>query len=216
MTIRSFVLRQGRMTPGQQRAFIDQWPQFGVSLEPDVRLDLNNIFVKKQKVILEIGFGMGDTLVEMASHHPELNFLGIEVHKPGVGHLLRLAKEQELTNLKVIRDDAFALIRDHLIDNSLFGVHIYFPDPWHKKKHHKRRLIQDKLLDILHKRLQTDGYIHIATDWDDYADHIKEVFSNRQDFIITDKKMKRPETKFERRGLKLGHKITEFVFALKK
>ena len=212
MTIRSFVLRQGRMTPGQQRAYDSQWPNHGVELSEGGALDVKTLFLKEQPVILEIGFGMGDTLVAMAENHPELNFLGIEVHKPGVGHLLRLVAEKQLTNIKVIRDDATVLLRDYVLDNSLFGVHIYFPDPWHKKKHHKRRLIQASLLKRLHQRLESNGYIHIATDWDDYAEHIKEVFKESSDFSLSDKVIERPETKFERRGLKLGHKISEFVY----
>lgn len=214
MTIRSFVLRQGRMTPGQQRAYDNEWPNYGVVLEGDSTLDLKTLFIKEQPVILEIGFGMGDTLVAMAEAHPELNFLGIEVHKPGVGHLLRLACEKNVTNLKVIRDDAVVLLRDYLADNSLFGVHIYFPDPWHKKKHNKRRLIQTSLLKRLEQKLQGDGYVHIATDWDDYALHIEEVFNESSRFKLSDKEINRPETKFERRGLKLGHQISEFVYFL--
>jgi tRNA (guanine-N7-)-methyltransferase len=214
MTIRSFVLRQGRMTPGQQRAFDNHWPVFGLELSESKQLDLKTLFAKEQPVILEIGFGMGDTLAEMAESHPELNFLGIEVHKPGVGHALRLAADKNLQNLKVIRDDAVVLLRDYLADDSLFGVHIYFPDPWHKKKHNKRRLIQASLLARLEKKLHQGGYIHIATDWDDYAEHIKEVFAESNAYKQSDKVIQRPETKFERRGLKLGHSISEFVYVL--
>lgn len=212
MTIRSFVLRQGRMTPGQQRAFDQQWSHFGVDILPETPLALETVFTKPQPVILEIGFGMGDSLVSMAINHPELNFFGIEVHKPGVGHCLRLAAEAELSNLKVARADAVEVLKKHLADNSLYGVHLYFPDPWHKKKHNKRRIVQPAFLTLLAQKLTHPGYLHFVTDWGDYAEHMQETLSAHERFKPSDKSIARPETKFERRGLKLGHSISEFVY----
>jgi len=217
--IRSFVTRAGRLSTAQERALGDLGPKFMI---PYVKapLDFEAAFGRKAPVILEIGFGMGDTTAFIAKNAPEQDFIGVEVHTPGVGSLLKLIGEQELGNLRVIQHDAVEVL-DHMIPaNSLAGVHIYFPDPWHKARHNKRRLIQAPFVKKLVDHLAPGGYLHCATDWEDYAVQMLEVLGAEPGLQNTaqgyaEKPAYRPLTKFENRGLKLGHGVWDLVFTKK-
>lgn len=218
-SIRSFVLRQGHMTAAQQRAIVTQWAQYGIDYHKN-RVDLNTIFNRNAPKILEIGFGMGVASAAIALNLPAYDFLAIDVHGPGVGNLLKLIQEQNIQNMKVMRHDAVEVVNHMLCNNSLHGIHIFFPDPWHKKRHHKRRLIQIPFIEQLLPKLQKNGYIHLATDWQEYAEQMLEVltsFSELQntatDFAPTP--AYRPETKFEARGKRLGHNVWDLVFVKK-
>lgn len=214
MSIRSFVLRQGRMTDGQERAFTTLWPQYGVELVAGEKLSAEKLFGKACDWVVEIGFGNGETLVEMAKAAPETGFLGIEVHRPGVGHAMLKAAEAQVHNLRIIRHDAVEVLRDYIDDNALARVQVYFPDPWPKARHHKRRLIQTPFTDLLHRKLRAGGEVHCATDWENYADAMREVFQTSEKWRnlgradgFADKPDFRPQTKFERRGLNKGHGV---------
>ena len=214
--IKSFVLRQGRLTPGQQKAFETLWPHFGIEYQKQL-LDLKKVFSNENPVILEIGFGNGDSLAQMAADQPNRNFLGIEVHRPGVGHLLIQIEKRGLNNLRIISHDAVEVIRDCLAENSLEGVQLFFPDPWHKKRHHKRRIVQQKFLDMISRVTRPGGFFHAATDWENYAEHIRDaitlhpVYSNTSDSGYIERPATRPLTKFEQRGQKLGHGVWDLV-----
>lgn len=215
--IRSFVLRQGRLTVGQARALDSGLPKFGVEYAPKM-VDLAQIFGRNDsKKILEIGFGMGETTAHIAQHAPESDFLGVEVHTPGVGALLKLVEELVLTNVRVIQHDVVEVLNNMIADASLDGVHIFFPDPWHKKRHHKRRLIQTGFVKLLCSKLRVGGYLHVATDWQEYAEWVLEILQVESQLknIATDyaeKPSYRPLTKFENRGIKLGHGVWDLVF----
>lgn len=218
--IRSFVLRQGRLTKGQARALETGFPKFGIRYEPRL-LDLNAQFNRTgSKKILEIGFGMGETTARIAQTLPECDFLAAEVHTPGVGALLKLIEESALTNIRVIQHDVVEVLQNMLPDASLDGVHIFFPDPWHKKRHHKRRLIQADFVQLICSKLKSGGYLHVATDWQEYAEWVLEVLSaevqlqNTAEDYAT-KPSYRPLTKFENRGIKLGHGVWDLVFVRK-
>ncbi len=218
--IKSFVLRAGRVTTGQQRALDELWPVYGVEYDASRRLDLNALFGRDNPKVLEIGFGMGATTADIAEVRPDTDFLGVEVHLPGVGSLLKLVGEKNLTNIRVIRHDAVEVLRDMLPEGCLSGVHIYFPDPWHKKRHNKRRLIQPAFVANLVRYLKPGGYLHLATDWEEYAQQMLEVLSNEPALENTaDGYAPRPEwrplTKFEARGLRLGHGVWDLVFKKK-
>ncbi|MET0050974.1 MAG: tRNA (guanosine(46)-N7)-methyltransferase TrmB [Candidatus Thiodiazotropha sp.] len=180
--IRSFVLRQGRMTEGQQRAFDELWPRYGVE-PPKTVLDLHGLFGNHHPVVLEIGFGNGEALSQMARTQPDHNFLGVEVHSPGVGHLMIKLAEQESVNARILRTDAMELLRHHLPPASLSRVLLYFPDPWHKRKHHKRRIVQTEFADLVQRVLIPGGVLHMATDWEDYARQMMTVLSNHPGFV---------------------------------
>ncbi len=219
--IRSFVLRQGRLTKGQERALETGWPNYGVDYRQTM-LDLSQLFGRSDsKKILEIGFGMGDATAQIAQTLPEEDFLAVEVHTPGVGSLLKLIQEQALTNIRIIQHDAVEVLQNMLPDASLDGVHIFFPDPWHKKRHHKRRLIQAEFVRLLCSKLKTGGYLHVATDWQEYAEWVLEVLraepqlqntAAKENNGFAEKPEYRPLTKFENRGLKLGHGVWDLVF----
>ncbi len=215
--IRSFVLRQGRVTKGQANALETQWPTYGVEYGLQ-SIDLNNLFGRNEsKKILEIGFGMGETTAKIAQTLPDCDFLAAEVHTPGVGALLKLIEEQALTNIRIIQHDVVEVLQNMLADNSLDGVHIFFPDPWHKKRHHKRRLIQAEFVKLLCSKLKTGGYLHVATDWQEYAEWVLEVLNAEQQLQNTaidyaEKPSYRPLTKFENRGIKLGHGVWDLLF----
>lgn len=221
--IRSFVRRAGRQTRGQERALTELWPRFGLGpLEGDASplLDLAAAFGRAAPCVLEIGFGNGDALVGMAAESPERNFLGAEVHAPGVGHCLLAIERLGLTNVRLMMQDAVESLRERLADNSLAGVHLYFPDPWHKKRHHKRRLVQPEFVALLAARIAPGGYFHVATDWPDYAAHIQEVMAGSPQFHPDPAAAGsaphavggRPRTRFETRGERLGHPIWEAVY----
>lgn len=218
-TIRSFVMRTGRMTPSQEKALGEQWPIYGLNADGTL-LDFTAIFGRQAPVVLEIGFGMGDSLLAMAQAAPEKDFIGIEVHLPGVGRLMNLAQQAGATNLRVMKDDAVEILKKQVPDGSLSGVQIFFPDPWHKKKHHKRRIVQPEFVALLAQKMVLGGILHLATDWAEYAEHMMEVMSAAPDFRNTQgdgqftdgRPAFRPETKFERRGHRLGHGVWDLLF----
>ena len=214
--IRSFVLRQGRLSSAQQRACESLLPRYGIPFSENA-LDLDQVFGRKAPKILEIGFGMGESTATIAQAHPDTDYLGIEVHTPGVGSLLNRIDALGLTNLRIIQHDAVAVIQHMLAANSLSGIHIFFPDPWPKARHHKRRLIQPALIASLCQRLKSGGYIHAATDWEDYAVQMLQVLSQEPRLSNTaanyaQRPAYRPLTKFEQRGLKLGHGVWDLIF----
>ena len=217
-TIRSFVRRTGRLTPSQQRALTELWPQFGVDFKA-APLDFDALFSRDAPRVLEIGFGNGDTLVQQAAADPAVDFIGIEVHEPGVGHCMLKARDAGISNLRLVRHDAIEVLEQQVPPLSLRRVNIYFPDPWPKKRHHKRRLIQPTFLKLLHGRLEAGGALHIATDWANYAEHIDEVLADSPLFTCDERRehdgeqpLDRPSTKFEKRGLKKGHRITDWRY----
>ncbi len=215
--IRSFVLRQGRLTKGQARALETVFPKFGITYKPEL-LELSSQFGRADsKKILEIGFGMGETTAKIAQTLPECDFLAAEVHTPGVGALLKLIDESALTNIRVIQHDVVEVLQNMLPEASLDGIHIFFPDPWHKKRHHKRRLIQAEFVKLLCTKLKPGAYIHVATEWQEYAEWVLEVLSAEPQLQNTakdyaEKPGYRPLTKFENRGIKLGHGVWDMVF----
>lgn len=215
-TIRSYVRRTGRVTTGQAKAFEDLGPQFLLSYA-SAPLDAQAVFGRPGKLILEIGFGMGEATAHIARVRPDDNFLCCEVHEPGVGALLKRIGEHGITNIRILQHDAVEVIDHMLPEGSIDGVHIFFPDPWHKKKHNKRRLIQSPLVAKLATRLKPGGYIHCATDWEPYAVQMLEVLSAEPQLANTaqgyaTKPDYRPLTKFENRGLRLGHGVWDLVF----
>lgn len=216
--VRSFVRREGRLTRAQQRALDHLWPRFGIPEDGDPP-DLDALFEHRAPTVLEIGFGNGDNLAEMAGTHPELNFIGIEVHRPGVGHLLQLLERGGLSNVRVMMGDALELLRRRVKDRSLARIMVLFPDPWPKRRHHKRRLIRPEFLELAATRLQTDGILQLATDWEDYAAHIDQMMHDVEAFAALSEDtpphsspIHRSQTRFERRGLRLGHRIHERFF----
>ncbi len=216
--IRSFVRREGRLTPGQQRAMDDLFPRFGIE-ESAQPLDLDTIFGRTAPRILEIGFGNGESLAEIAKNHPQNDYIGIEVHRPGVGHLLIKIEELALTNVRVFCADAVEVLEKQIPDDSLDALYLFFPDPWHKKRHHKRRQVQPEWAQLVRRKLKLGGQLHLATDWQNYAEHMLEVMSRAEGFAnLSDtndyvtKPNYRPETKFERRGVRLGHGVWDILF----
>lgn len=216
--IRSFVLRTGRMTAGQERAYERHWAEWGLEYGAGA-LDIDARFGRPGERVLEIGFGMGDSLLEMAAAAPDKNFIGIEVHRPGVGRLFHNMAEAGVDNIRVYCHDAVEVLRDCLADDALDTVQIYFPDPWHKKRHHKRRLIQPPFVALLARKLRAGGLLHLATDWENYAEQMMEVLSASDAFdnvhgegAFTARPSRRPETKFERRGERLGHGVWDLEF----
>ncbi|WP_199154703.1 tRNA (guanosine(46)-N7)-methyltransferase TrmB [Chromobacterium sp. ASV23] len=218
-SIRSFVLRQGHLSTAQQRAMDEGMPKWGIEYRPEA-IDLEQAFGRAAPKILEIGFGMGGATAEIAAANPDKDYLGIEVHGPGVGNLCKLIAEKELTNLRLMRHDAVEVLDNMLPDGCLDGVHIFFPDPWHKKRHNKRRLIQSPLVAKLASKLKPGGYFHAATDWEDYAIQILEVLNGNANLENTadgyaPRPDYRPLTKFEARGIKLGHGVWDVIFRRK-
>jgi tRNA (guanine-N7-)-methyltransferase len=217
-TIRSFVRREGRMTCAQQAAFTALWPNYGIDIKANTLLNFAEIFNRTAPTVLEIGFGKGEALVAMALQNPEVNFIGIEVYQSGTGALFQTLKEQEITNVRVILADAVTVLANAIPKHSLTHVYIYFPDPWPKRKHVKRRLLQTAFLDQIKMTLVDKGCVHFATDWQDYARHARSVLMQHPDFEeVTDKSLlpfycERPSTKFYRRALQLGHVITDLSF----
>jgi tRNA (guanine-N7-)-methyltransferase len=214
--IRSYVLRQGRVTGAQRRARESLLPQFGIPFSP-APLDLDRAFGRTAPRILEIGFGMGETTADIAARHPANDYLGVEVHTPGVGGLLKRIVELGLGNVRVIQHDAVEVLEHMIPPASLSGVHLFFPDPWPKKRHHKRRLVQAPFVALLVSRMKAGAYVHVATDWEDYAQQIMGVFSAEPLLVNTaegfaPRPEHRPLTKFEQRGLKLGHRVWDVVF----
>jgi len=214
--IRSFVTRAGRVSTGQRRALDELGPRF-VLPYAEQQPDWNAVFAREAPRVLEIGFGMGATTAEIAARRPEDDFLGVEVHEPGVGALLKLIDEQNLSNIRIVQHDAVEVLEQMIAPASLDGVHIFFPDPWHKARHHKRRLIQPKFVALLVSRLKPGAYLHCATDWQNYAEQMLEVLGAEPGLENTAENYAprpdyRPVTKFERRGLRLGHGVWDLIF----
>ena len=215
--IRSFVRREGRITVAQERALETLWPRFGIT-PGTTELDLDLAFRRSAQRILEIGFGMGDSLLAYASAHPELDYLGIEVHRPGIGGVLRKLDELKLSNVRIIDGDALEALRLHLRDASFDAIYVFFPDPWPKKRHHKRRLVQPEFMTLAHAKLKPGGRLHFATDWENYAQYMLEVVGATPQFRnvagtgqFASSPGNRPETKFERRGRALGHGVWDLI-----
>jgi tRNA (guanine-N7-)-methyltransferase len=215
--IRSFVLRQGRMTASQQQALETLWPVFGVEYRSE-QLDLDALFGRQAPRYLEIGFGRGDSLADMAAQHAEHDYLGIEVHRPGVGHLLIRIDKEKLGNIRIINHDAVEVLEHMIPPASLDGLFLFFPDPWHKKKHHKRRIVQPAFVELIASRLKPGGILHMATDWQEYADHMLEImaqtalFENTAADAVYAARGERPQTKYESRGEQLGHVVHDLVY----
>jgi len=210
--IRSFVQRTGRITEAQKNAFNKLWDSYGVDYEAKL-LAPEELFGRKARLTLEIGFGNGMSLAETAEKFPDEDFIGIEVHDPGVGRCMRECEERGATNIRFFCHDAIEVLRDQLPDNSFDVVNLFFPDPWHKKKHHKRRIVQPEFIATLSSKLRRGGIFHVATDWPPYAEHIEEVMAAQQALQASDAPLPwRPGTRFENRGVKLGHEIWEQIF----
>lgn len=219
ISIRSYVIRNGRYTNGQRKAYETLFSDFSIPFQQEA-LNLNTIFGRCAPKILEIGSGMGETTATIAQQSPDNDYLAIEVHTPGIGSLLKLIDLQGLSNLRIIQYDAVTVLNLMIEKESLDGVHIFFPDPWPKKRHHKRRLIQATFVTLLCERIKSGGYLHIATDWQDYAEQILMVLSNETSLINNNKDYaqrptSRPLTKFEQRGIKLGHQVWDLIFTKK-
>ncbi len=220
-TIRSFVKREGRLTHGQQLALDTQWPEFGVDFSPQL-INIAKLFKRSAETVLEIGFGNGDSLWQMAQAHPEKNYFGIEVHRPGAGHLLHLIEESGCKNIRISNHDAVDVLEQQMPDSCIDRVQLFFPDPWHKRKHIKRRIVQEKFVDQVARILKPEGIFHLATDWEHYAQHMLSTLNNSHLFInLSDDKTfvpkpdERPTTKFEKRGQKLGHGVWDLLFQKK-
>lgn len=216
--IRSFVKREGRMSKRQKTAFELLFPIYGLTLTADQRpLDFTAVFGRQAPTIVEIGFGMGDTLAQTAQQNPNINYIGIEVHRPGVGSLLAGLQERGINNVRVFCHDAVEVLEQAIADHSLDGIHIFFPDPWPKKRHHKRRLIQTTFVNLLAAKLQSGAHLHLATDWENYALWIEEVMAGNLLFsrLPHDTPHQRPTTKFESRGIKLGHGVWDLIYRKK-
>lgn len=216
--VQSFVKREGRLTKGQAAALEKYWPTMGIDYQSEA-ISLTETFGNDAPVVLEIGFGMGQSLVEMASNEQDKNFIGIEVHTPGVGACLAAAAEAGLKNLRVMEHDAVEVLKNTIADNSVSRVQLYFPDPWHKKRHHKRRIVQPEFVQLLRQKLKTDGLFHMATDWENYAEHMLEVMETQEGYQNTSETNQyvprpdfRPLTKFEQRGHRLGHGVWDLIY----
>jgi tRNA (guanine-N7-)-methyltransferase len=224
--IRSFVIRAGRMTAGQQRAWDDLWPMFGLEYS-GTAVDFDRVFKRGAPRVLEIGFGTGDALLAYALQHPERDCIGIEVHPPGVGHLMLQVRDKQLSNVRVMRHDAVEVLTNAIGAQSMDEVHIFFPDPWHKKRHHKRRLIQPAFVDLLARAIKPSGVLKLATDWEDYAHQMRTVLDSHASFAnlsldephspsgFAARAEHRPLTRFERRGHRLGHGVWDLVYRRK-
>jgi tRNA (guanine-N7-)-methyltransferase len=214
--VRSYVLRGGRMGTGQQRALAELGPRYVLPWR-DAPLDFEQVFGRRAPVILEIGFGMGDATAQIAGNRPDTDFLGVEVHEAGVGALLRRIGEQQLANVRIVRHDAVEVLRHMVPPGSLAGVHVFFPDPWHKKRHHKRRLVQPPFVRLVAERLAPGGVVHFATDWLPYAEQMLQVLGDEPALENTaagyaERPAYRPLTRFEARGVRLGHDVRDLLF----
>lgn len=215
--IRSFIRRQGRITAGQQQALDEHWDKY--CLAPDADCRFGDIFGREAPVIVEIGFGNGISLAEMAAANPQNDYIGIEVHKPGVGHLIMQLEKRQLSNVRIYYHDAIEILERCIPGNSLDGVHLFFPDPWPKKRHHKRRIVKPEFIELVTAKLKPGGYFHCATDWRNYAEQMLRVLANAKGLHNTDaeggyseRPAYRPLTKFENRGLRLGHGVWDLIF----
>jgi len=217
-TIRSFVRREGRITKAQQQALQTLMPIYGLSPNDNI-LDFDEIFHRQAKTTIEIGFGNGETFVEMASQNPDINFIGIEVHRPGVGACLQAIHQLQLDNVRIICQDATEVLKCNIADHSVDVIQIFFPDPWPKKRHHKRRLIQKDFIDLVEKKLKSGGLLHLATDWENYAEQMLTFIEENDNFVnqagkgnFSQRPSWRPQTKFEKRGERLKHGVWDLIF----
>jgi tRNA (guanine-N7-)-methyltransferase len=210
--IRSYVLRQGRTTPAQKRAVDELMPRYGIAFSREFLVP-EKIFGRKAPLTLEIGSGMGETTAQIAAEHPQTDFIAVEVHGPGVGSLLNRIEKEKLANLRVVRHDAVEVLEHMIADGTLAALHLFFPDPWPKKRHHKRRLVQPGFAALIARKLAGGGIVHLATDWPEYADQMAEVFSANEFFEKSEQGLvERSQTKFEARGKRLGHAIRDLYF----
>ena len=216
--IRSFVRREGRLTAAQQRALDELWPRYGIEAEGSL-LDLDALFGRAAPKVMEIGIGMGDALAQMAEENPQNDYIGIDVHRPGIGRVMARLDAQGSENVRLFCHDAVEVLQRRIADESLDRVLFFFPDPWHKKRHHKRRLIQPPFVELLRRKLKPGGVLHMATDWQDYAEQMMAVLSNTPGFAneagkgsYAPRPAYRPVTKFEKRGQRLGHGIWDLLF----
>lgn len=217
-SVRTFVLRQGRLTEGQQKSLDLYWPEFGLEVQ-DGPIDLDKAFGRIAPLWLEVGFGNGEALAAMAEARPDVNFLGVEVHLPGVGHVLGEIAGRSLGNVRIVRYDALELLDKHIPEDRVERLSLFFPDPWHKKRHHKRRIVNPEFLALVNRAMVSRGLLHIATDWQAYAQQIQETLINSEHFKpVADTELYekvtglRPRTKFEQRGLKLGHSVSDLLY----
>lgn len=220
--VRSFVQRAGRLTPGQKHAIDQLWSTYGIQLAENSTVSLLNyeqLFQRVAPTVLEIGFGNGQTLLTMAAQAPDTNFIGIEVHRPGIGALLAGIAQQQLPNIRVLQADAVEILKNNIPDHSLSAVYLFFPDPWHKKRHHKRRIVQPKFVTLLQQKLQSGGLFHMATDWQEYAEHMLATIEANPNFInqagagnYSAKPKYRLTTKFEQRSERLGHGVWDLIY----
>lgn len=217
-TVRSFVRREGRITRSQKRALAELWQRYGINTD-DCLLDYKTVFARKAPVVLEIGFGNGRSLAKMAAAHPEQDYIGVDVHRPGAGSLLLQLENQAIENVRVVCEDAVQVLTRQIPEDSLQAVYLFFPDPWPKKRHHKRRILQPEFVQLVRKRLKINGLFHMATDWRDYAGHMMDVMSQAEGFentagegVYAERPDYRPVTKFELRGRNLGHGVWDLTF----
>ncbi len=215
--IRSFALRQGRATAGQQKAIDSVWQDY--CLDPSETYNYAQVFNREAPLIVEIGFGNGSSLAAMAEANPELNYLGVEVHRPGIGHLMLLLEEKGIKNVKIYHHDAIEILEQKIPDHSVSGIHLFFPDPWHKRRHHKRRIVRPSFIELLNSKLKSAGYFHAATDWEHYAAEMLKTLSASNTLVNMSEDNKycqrpdyRPLTKFENRGIRLGHGVWDLIF----
>ena len=211
--IRSFVRRSGRITEAQRKALVDLMPRFGLDFSEN-QVDLGVVFGRTARKVLDIGFGDGEALLTAAANNPSIDYLGVEVHNPGIGHLLLLLEQAGLTNVRIIHRDVVEVLSNMLPDVCLDGVNVYFPDPWPKKRHHKRRLVQPVIASEFARVIKAGGTLHLATDWENYAEHMKQVIGSTGAFarLATEIDLVRPPTKFERRGQRLGHSVWDLIY----
>lgn len=219
--IKSYILRQGRVTKAQQYALENLWGDYGIDFSKQI-VNVETLFNNQNNTILEIGFGNGESLLQQAINQPENNFIGIEVHGPGVGHLIHLAHTQNINNIKVIQHDAIEVLKHQIADSSIQQVQLFFPDPWHKKRHQKRRIVNSAFISLIHQKLKTKGVFHMATDWQHYAEQMLQQMDSEERFSNSAGKGNyspncgdRCETKFERRGQKLGHGVWDLIYIKK-
>mgnify|MGYP001818600186 CR=1 FL=1 len=220
-TNRSFVIREGRFTDGQKKAFETLWPKYGIDIGDNDLFDPTRSFVNQQPLMLDVGFGNGDSLLSLAQQRPDMNFLGVEVYRPGIGAVLLKLEKHDINNVRVMNVDAMQLLKTHMPSDILAGVMVWFPDPWPKKRHHKRRLVQEAFLSELSRCMQNKGILHLASDWQPYVefmfDHVALVKTfKRLKTDINPLKFERPLTRFEQRGLRKGHQVSDLIYQVNK
>ncbi len=220
-TNRSFVIREGRFTTAQKKALDEYWPQYGIELEKSQLIQTTSYFSNQQPIIIDVGFGSGDSLISLAQQRPDINFIGVEVYRPGIGAVLKKLKNLNIDNVRVVNGDILEVLRNNIEEDFASGVMVWFPDPWPKKRHHKRRLVQSEFLHEIARVMQTDGILHLASDWHPYIEYMREHISKAKNFVelqttVNPLKLSRPSTRFEQRGLRLGQLPIDLFYQLKK